>query len=454
MANAEGAKHVGEKLTVSTIKAAVAVAKGLPKGERRILWDGGNGGVKGLGIRLFHNGATWFLNYRAADGRQRRMNLESWPLATPDDARDLARAKLHEVARGEDPAEKRRAGREAPTVNDLADRYLREHAYPHKKRRSADTDKGNLALHVRPRLGARKAASITYQDVAELHNAIGKDRPGAANRVLALLSKMFNLAEKWGLRPLNSNPCRHVTKFPEKKLHRDLLELELRRLAGALRAWPREPRKIVLLENGERKPRSRSEEKLPLTAEETAVREQACDVLRLILFTGMRRGEALGLRWDEVDLGRGLLRLADSKTGAKVLVLNSAAREVIERQPKVKVDVPEGWPGDVPDNPLVFPSRRKGRGHGQVISDLKNAWAEVRRLAELPDVRVHDLRHNFASWGAAGGAGLVVVGKLLGHKSPQTTARYADVAVDPARAASEAIGQAIVRAMESEEKAS
>jgi integrase len=458
MANAEGAKRTGEKLTVTTIKAAATVARGLPKGGRTILWDGGDGGVKGLGLRLSHIGATWILNYRAEDGRQRRMNLASWPNETPDGARDLARAKLHEVAQGQDPAGKRRAAREASTVADLAERYLREHARPHKKERSAKSDEDNLRLHVRPRLGSRKVASVTYNDVADLHNAIGasgpKPHPGAANRTLALLSKMFNLAEKWGLRPLNSNPCRHVQRFRERKLHRDLLPLELRRLANALRDWPREPRKIVLLENGDRKPRSRSEEKLPLTPDEIAVRDQACDVLRLILFSGMRRGEALNLAWSEVDLDRGLLRLADSKTGSKVLVLNSAAREVIERQPRVKVDVPDGWPGDVPENPLVFPSRRKGRGHGEAIHDLKNAWTEVCRLAELEGVRVHDLRHSFASWGAAGGAGLPVIGKLLGHKSPQTTARYADVAQDPARRASEAIGQAITRAMESEEKAS
>ena len=338
------------------------------------------------------------------------------------------------MARGKDPSEERTSRRTAPTVKELADRYLEEHARPTKKPSSVAFDERNLNKHVLPRLASRKVVRITYKDITKIHHAM-RETPVAANRTVALLSKMFNLAEKWGLRPLNSNPCKHVTKYREQRKHRDLSELELARLAKTLREWPTMPHKPAVDSRGKRVKHSRTDEALPLTAEEIAVREQACDVLRLLLFTGLRRGEAFNLRWSEVDLDRGLLRLADSKTGQKVTVLNSAAREVLERQERL------------PLNDLVFPSKRKGRGHRRPLHDLKNAWGEVRTLAGLEDMRIHDLRHNYASFGVSGGVALPVVGRLLGHRHASTTQRYADVFDDPARNAAELIGQALTRAM-------
>lgn len=408
----------------------------LPREKRYVINDSE---VPGLKLRVYPDGTmVFFLYYRTRDSTQRWYRLGKYGEITVVQAKEMGRQLLARVRQGEDPSQEQQEARRALTVADLGKRYLQEHAFPHKKESSARMDELNLRLHILPHLGKRKVANVTHQDVAQLHLAIGtgdNPRPGAANRVLALLSKMFNLSEKWGLRPLNSNPCRHITKYREQRLHRDLSELELARLAKALREWPATPRKPTLDATGKRKKHSRTDEALPLTPEEVAVREQACDVLRLLLFTGLRRGEALNLKWSEVDMERGLLRLADSKTGAKVVALNSAAREVIGRQERQLL------------NPYVFPSKRQGRGHGKPITDLKNAWTEVRALAGLQDVRIHDLRHNFASFGAAGGVGLPVIGRLLGHKSAQTTARYAAVADDPARQATEAIGQRLTRAM-------
>jgi integrase len=292
-------------------------------------------------------------------------------------------------------------------VAELCDRYLDEHARPHKKPSSVEEDRRNIEKHVKPMLGSRKVASVTVADVQRLHRGM-RDRPIAANRTLALLSKMFNLAEKWRLRPEHSNPCRHVEKYPEHQIHRPLTVLELARLAKVLReAETAEP-------------------------PEAAENPRAVAALRLLMFTGMRRNEALRLTWADVDLDAGVLRLADSKTGAKVVRLNGAAREVIAAQ--------EPMVG----NPYVFPSPVIP---GAPLYDIKGVWRRIRELAGLGDVRLHDLRHNFAAAAAAGGLSLHQIGQLLGHRNPSTTARYSDLVDDAAARAAEQVGEALTRAM-------
>jgi len=232
---------------------------------------------------------------------------------------------------------------------------------------------------------------------------------------------MFNLAEKWGIRPEHSNPCRHVEKYPERQVHRPLSEIEIARLSKVLRQAERDD----TVEN-------------PTTGERESVAEnpRAVAALRLLLFTGMRRNEALRLRWDDVDLEAGVLRLGDSKTGAKVIRLNSAAREVIAAQEPML------------GNPYVFPSPLKP---GAPLYDIKRVWNRIRERAGLGDVRLHDLRHNYAAAAAADGLSLHQIGQLLGHRNPRTTARYSDLTDDPARRAAEQVGQALAKAMGEDE---
>jgi integrase len=286
----------------------------------------------------------------------------------------------------------------APTVEDLCKLYLKEHAIPHKKPSSVAKDRQNIKNHIIPRLGTRKVASISFADVERLHREMHRT-PMAANRVLSLLSKMFNLAERWGLRK-GTNPTKHVRRYRERKVHRHLSEIEVARFAKILREAESSADPTV------------------------AVNPRAVAIIRLLMFTGCRRGEVLNLKWSEVDLDRNLIRLEDSKTGPKIVPLNSAAREVIAAQ------------AGVPDNPYVFPGTKPGRP----LHDIKGPWDHIRQRAGLEGVRLHDLRHNFASFAAAGGLSLHMIGRLLGHRTPLTTARYADLADDPARRASEKVG--------------
>jgi len=213
---------------------------------------------------------------------------------------------------------------------------------------------------------------------------------------------MFNLAEKWGDRPQGSNPCRHVEKYRERKRERLLSEVELFRLGYALASYDGSPFVVA--------------------------------AVKLLVFTGARLSEVLGLRWEWIDFERGEARLPDSKTGAKTLHLPPPALEVLMNLPRV-----EG-------NPYVI----VGAISGARLVNLQKPWRAIRKAAKLDDVRLHDLRHAFASVAAASGMGLPIIGKMLGHSQPATTARYAHLASDPVKAAAAAVAGKIEGAMKGE----
>jgi integrase len=290
-------------------------------------------------------------------------------------------------------------------MNSLFDRYLDEHAKVHKKPSSIAQDEMLLRSYLRPFFGAKKVTDVGRTDVAKWHRTLAHI-PYRANRGIALLSKALNLAEVWGWRPDGSNPCRHITKFKEKKRKRYLSQQELARLGEAL----------AKAENGEL---------------DRPISTYAVALIRLLVLTGARRGEILNLRWSEVNFERGCLELSDSKTGEKEVFLPPSALQVLHDLPRVG------------GNPHVIVGARIG-AH---LVNIKDPWAIIRSTAGLDDVRLHDLRHSFANLGARGGMSLPVIGALLGHRETATTARYADLSDDPLRTAADAIGQEIAEAL-------
>jgi integrase len=381
------------KLTKRVVEAAKPGAKDI------ILWDNE---LKGFGCKITPKGKrVYFAYYRTRGGQQRRPTIGAHGPVTCEQAREIARQWLGEAAHGGDPSAHRKAKRDTPTMAAFAERYLAEHARPKKKPLSVEADERNLRNHVLPALGRLKVDAVTRADAQRFHHSM-KATPGAANRCLALVSKMFNLAEKWGLRPDGSNPCRHVEKYPERKIERFLSADELARLGQVLSS-----------------------------AERSGVHSYVVGAIRLLIFTGCRRDEILKLRWEHVDMERQCLRLPDSKTGAKVIYLSPPALEVLaglERQ--------EG-------NPYVLP----GQVPGQHYVALEKAWHGLRFRAGLSDIRLHDLRHSFASFGAAAGLSLPIIGALLGHREAATTQRYAHLSADPLRQATDRIGARIASAM-------
>ncbi len=363
----------------------------------------------GFGVRAYPSGRKIFVaKYRTPAGRQRWHKLGPFGVLTVEQARTEARDVLERVRRGVDPSAERAAKRRAPCVKDLAQRFLDEHAVPHKKASSVVSDRDLLRLYILPRLGASAVADVTRDDLAALHRAIGCDSearrgtPTTANRVLFLCSTMFNFAERWGWRAAHSNPTRHVPRFKEVRRERYLSPAELGRLGQTLAAC--------------------ASSELP----------SVIAAIRLLLFTGCRRGEVLGLRWEDVDFERNMLRLSDTKTGPRVVRLNAPALEVLADLRERRGASPWVIVGGIEGKPLV---------------GLPHAWQRIRRRAGLDEVRLHDLRHGFGSAAVSGGASLYVTGALLGHRNLDTTQRYAHLADDPLRAASEAVGARIAAAL-------
>jgi integrase len=347
---------------------------------------------------------VYAIRYRVGSGREapmRRYTIgrHGSPWA-PDQARAEAKRLLAMVAAGKDPAGAKIEAKAAPTVAEFAARFLAEHVEAKRKASTATEYRRLIDRVVLPALGKRKVADIKRPDIARLHHA-SRASPYQANRTLAVLSKMMTLAEQWGLRPDGSNPCRHVERYGEKKRGRLLSAEELARLGDALAAY-----------GGSR---------------------HVVAAIKLLVFSGARLGEILGLEWRWIDVERGEARLPDSKTGAKTLYLPPPALEVLAELPRI-----EG-------NPFVI----AGGKPGAALVNLEKPWRAIRTAAGLDDVRIHDLRHAFASIAAASGMGLPIIGKMLGHSQPQTTARYTHLAADPVKAAAAAVAGKIAAAMAS-----
>ena len=371
-----------------------------PGNATTYLWDPE---LPGFGVRVTPAGVRSYVFQWQRGGRSRRLTIgrHGAPWTAEQARREALRLKA-EVAAGADPAAESAAARTAPTVADLSERFVSEHVATKCKATTGTEYQRILRLWILPRLGSIRVADVSRADVAKLHHDM-RDRRYQANQARAVLSKMFTLAERWGLRPDNSNPCRHVERFGEEKRERYLSPAELARLGEALR-WAEGEGAATL------KP-------APF----------AIEAIRVLLLTGCRRDEILCLRWDDVDLEAGRITIRESKTGRKALPLSAPAAAVLARMPRLDV------------SPFVFPGRG---GKGRLVG-LRKCWVRIREAAGLPDVRIHDLRHSFASVGAGGGETLLLIGGLLGHKVPATTARYAHLADDPLRAASERIADRI-----------
>jgi len=371
-----------------------------------VVWDGT---IPGFGVRISPEGTrTFVLKYRLASGRVRWKTLGRFGTLPLDKARRQAKRDIGIVADGGDPLQQKDVAREAPTLGDVADRFLEDHV--EAKRKPATLRLYRLVIdgHLRPRLGAMAIGEIGQDDLLKLHHRL-RATPYMANRVLAVTSKLMNWAASAGYRGRGPhvNPCDAIEKFREHPRKRYLTPEELKRLGAALRVAERRQ----------------------------TMSPPAVAAIRLLLLTGARVSEILTLRWRDVDLNAGILHLPDSKTGAKTILLSTPAVDILKTLPR--------WAG----SPFVFPGEGRGEKNGKHRVNLTDAWAWVRRRAKISDVRLHDLRHSFASVAVSNGQTLPIVGALLGHTQAQTTQRYAHLMLDPLRAASDATAGTIAAAL-------
>lgn len=351
-----------------------------PEDNERILWDDE---LSGFGLRLYPSGRKVYVVQYKMHGRTRRKNLGKHGVVTADEARREAKLTQADVARGADPSADRKARMRSPTIAELGERFLKDHVALHCKP-STHYDYSNLLRKVVvPVLGGIKVSEITFLDIQAFHLK-RKDTPYQANRGVMMLSKMLNLAEDWGMRPMNSNPSRRIKKYPEEEKKRYLNEDEQERLGNVL---------AQMLKRGE-------------------ISRYVFAAFYLLLLTGCRLNEIQRLKWDYVT--RTHLELPDSKTGRRRIPLPREARGLLD-----SLDRREG-------NPFVILGDH-GSSH---YNDLQKPWRKIRAAAGLEDVRVHDLRHTYASVAVMNGIDPFMLKEILGHKNLSTTLRYAHLSDD------------------------
>ena len=368
----------------------------LPVGDKEaVYWDRD---LPGFGVRVYPNGTKVYVVQTRVDGKSKRITVDRHGVISPDQARRKAAQMIARIKAGEDPKPEAVKKPTGPTVAELAERYLVEHVEVRCKPRTVDACRWLVKKFVLPELGDMAIAAVQRGHITDLHHK-HRNTPYQANRILEVVRKMFNLAEAWGLREDGSNPCRHVQKYKEKKRERFLTEAEFHRLGQVLNETEAEgPENLA-----------------------------SVTAIRLLMLTGCRLNEIQTLRWEDVDLEAAELRLRDTKTGARMVPLSNAAVSVLSALPCKE------------DSPWVI----AGKKPGAHLTDIQKPWRRIRSRAELEDVRIHDLRHSFASRALALGESLPMIGKLLGHTQVQTTARYAHLANESVKASGSRVGDSI-----------
>lgn len=371
-----------------------------PAGKEYYVWDTE---IKGFGLRVFPAGKKSFVYQYRVRHRARRITLGDAGSIHVQQAREDAMAAALIVQRGGDPLAERQALRNAKTVEEMANDFLDHHVAFFVKESTGREYRRAIRNYILPALGKKTVSEVTRADVAKLHVSLAH-KPTQANRTIEIVSKMFNIAEELGLRDPGTNPRKGIRKYPETKRERFLSPAEIRRVSEVL---------------------------CEMEAERIEM-PSAIAAVRLLMVTGCRLNEIMTLKWKYVHMRSGFLRLPDSKTGAKDVQLGQSAIDILSRIPRI-----EG-------NEWVL----TGKIEGGRLTDLQPFWQRVRARAGLCDVRIHDLRHTFASVAAEAGMSLPMIGKLLGHSTPQSTARYAHLAAGTVRHAADNVAASIAGRMQ------
>lgn len=390
-------KRVVDRLTVS--------------GKDAVFWDRD---LPGFGVRVYPSGAKVYVVQTRASGKSRRITIGRHGEFSPNRARREAVRMITELKAGNDPLAEEP---EEPTVSDLAERYLREYVAVFTKKSTGDSYRHILGKNILPVIGNLKVSAVEKEDILSFQYSL-RDTPATANRTLSILKKMFSLAEQWEMRPSGLSPCRSIRKYKEDAPRdRFLTSEELARLGRALDIAPGKG----------------------------LATWHATVAIRLLVLTGCRRNEVLELRWEDVDFQAEEFRLRDSKAGPRAVSMPPAVAEVFRELQGVLESgdrkTPDGqrFPARFRESPWVFPGIRKnGR-----MANLNAPWRRIQEQAGLEGVRLHDLRHNYASRALSLGEGLPMIGRLLGHRDIDSTARYAHLARESVRTSTTRVAEDI-----------
>ena len=378
----------------STLRLTKRIVERLKAEDKdAIFWDRD---LAGFGVRVHATGRKLYIVQSRGPAGLKRVTLGPVGSETIDKRRHEAAVVIDRIKRGEDPMPPKPAPE--PTVADLAARCLKNHVAVRCKPNTAKNYRMALQNHILSALGKKALKDVVPGDVTALHHKL-RDTPSAANRAVWVLSKMFVLAETWAMMPPGRNPCRHVRYYREASRERFLTPEEFRRLGAALKKFEAEGSMLL----------------------------SAIAAVRLLMLTGCRSDEILSLKWDDVDRTARVLRLRDAKTGPRMVPLTGPVLKVLDGIERAE-DVP--W--------VLRGAKPRSR-----LSCLSWHWRRIKQETGLHDVRVHDLRHSYASRALALGESLPVIGRLLGHARVGTTAKYAHLVRDAEKAAAARTGDSI-----------
>lgn len=364
--------------------------------------------VKGFGLVVTESGTKSFiLNYRNKDRRSRRKKIGTFGNITVEQAREIAKELSYRIAKGEDPVQDGELQRSQPTFADVAAKFMEEHSAVRSRPATHQSNRQLLDSILLPHFGKKKIRSMERQDISDFMFK-NRHRPIGANRALATLSSIMSKAELWGYRDRNTNPCFRTEKFPENKRERFLSPEEFAAIDAAMQ---------------------KAERNLTESPHVMAM-------VRIMMHTGCRPGEARNLKWEWVDLNNRVIRLpkeATKERRPKSLFITPYLESVLRSLKRIE------------DNPYVIASERND---GQPVIDIKKPWDRIKKAAGITtELHLHDLRHSHASMANSLGYSLPMIGALLGHSQAQTTLRYAHLASDQLRSAADEISNAIAASL-------
>ena len=372
--------------------------------------------VKGFQAKITPAGRrSYQVYYRTKDGRERRPKIGDHGIFTVQQARDQAKVMLGAVQKGEDPAAALQALKSAPSMEELCARYMCDYAEIHKAEKSISEDAAMIRNYILPAMGDDRVSSVSTLDIDRLHSGL-KHMPHRANRLVALLSKMFGLAEQWGLRDYGTNPTRYLNKFKEENRHRYLSDDEIILLFDELDKSDSRYQMLETKRNSNKNKEKKNQDLVTMSDLEGVELPQITAFFRLLMYTGCRLNEIRTLQWKFVDLEKGLLRLPKTKTGPSTRILGQEALECLEGLSGIKYIRESDW---------VIPSKSDPE---EAFVNVQKAWRRIRARCGIQDVRIHDIRHTVGATATGLGLSLPMIGKLLGHSQASTTQRYAHAA--------------------------
>jgi integrase len=381
-----------------------------PKTKHKIHWDDR---ITGFGIRITNNDAKSFVLRYVINGRERKCTIGGYPELSCSAARDIATQLKGEISKGYDPLEKKREINSTPTVREFSKDFMKAREKSLRKGTFESYQKWYLEKYILPEFGSLKINSITKREVEKFHASFS-ETPIMGNRLLRLLKTMFNTAISWDI--VAKNPTQDIKNFPEHKRERYLSDNELKKLFEVLN-------------------------------EEEMVDTMNVNAVKLILLTGSRKGEVLSARWEDFNLETGVWlkpAILTKQNKNTYTPLNGEVLEIVKAmKKKITPDDQISSTGKkiISTKEYLFFNPRLG-AH---LQDIKRFWARICDKAEIKNAKIHDLRHTFASILVSNGVGLEVIGKLIGHSNVTTTQRYAHLANNALKQATDMLADKVMK---------